>query len=971
MGYNKAQNFIVDSSLFVGESYISVPQVDLYFQAKPDANNNASGIQNPGISVVIVSTTNHIPNLSDIQNLQSCITRIEYQDVIVSNDASLVTTVVFAQPFLLLVGGEYSIILSYDGNENFVLWEDLVGHPIVKPIPAAANGAIGNTTSTETSTGAGCLYVGPAFTGSTVVPSSPQNASNGTITTPTLTPVTNSITSLPIQNSTSWSIEPSNACWKFAAYYSSYNSNGQVITVNTTINTTINSVTTNNVTSYEGTTITGSFCETLIPSLKMEYISWDPKVSFGYSMLIGDRFWQDHPFWCNPSLPYPVGAVNGWVWDWGVPSFFPGPYSPIYTLGCVLNSTVLTCGLAAYGLIPDFTQLFFGGPDEEFITLHSLNHDGPGLDRLFCGQIVSFNSTVIVVDKPLTFSNIACFFYKSPVATLYFSGLDNFDVGNNNLLYLRDSNANNSHRFKDYCIDHYHSNVISAGIGYSNSDHIEITGFEYYPCAIQGNFKAYANLITDSSGRVVSIHWTNTGCGFLTPGQCITNFVTYLGGVSPGVGCNLNLFIDSIYRNERRNGITLDPCRYHSCKLIHLPVDILRPELFVTQPSSAAYTATHQLAYYRIPSIRSRDGWEYYCYDDPFPFAIQHDIECVPPYRYQPIMPCRSKEFIVVTPTCQPAINVTITTTQYFANCSNAGLISVNSVCTAANTNVAVDPSQTYTIFYRYLINDDYTGENTNYGNATSKQIESMVTFANNQFAEDLKVWIDCYRPVGTDFKIYAKIYNTADSDTFDEKDWTLLLDNPTNIGLNSPGITFQASNGALVELGYGFYQTPNSEPTSNTTTYLAGSANVTNSGYSNLVGSGTTWQTNATANITTGDLIKFYQPLFSNVFQISVVTNVVNNTLITISDPVVNNNFLGTPLHVDVLQYPHQAFNNQLNDNIVRYYNTSMVPFDTFNVMQLKMVFLSTIGNTAANTQEYVPGVPYISDIRSVAVSA
>ncbi len=153
--------------------------------------------------------------------------------------------------------------------------------------------------------------------------------------------------------------------------------------------------------------------------------------------------------------------------------------------------------------------------------------------------------------------------------------------------------------------------------------------------------------------------------------------------------------------------------------------------------------------------------------------------------------------------------------------------------------------------------------------------------------------------------------------------------------------------------------------------TYLAGTANVTTNGYSNLVGTNTSWQTNATANIVVGNLVKFYQPLFPNTFQISVVTAVVNNTLITISDPVINNNFLGTPMHVDVIRYPHQAFLNQLNDNIIRYYNTTMVPFDTFNVMQLKMVFLSVTGNTIANTQEYIPGIPYINNIRSVATSA
>jgi len=323
-------------------------------------------------------------------------------------------------------------------------------------------------------------------------------------------------------------------------------------------------------------------------------------------------------------------------------------------------------------------------------------------------------------------------------------------------------------------------------------------------------------------------------------------------------------------------------------------------------------------------------------------------------------MPSRSKEFVIYTGTCGAAINSpTSNTTTYYYTASNSSVVSVNATTISDNTAMPLYPNETGITFYRYLMNNDYTLENTRYGNCISKQIEQKVTFANNQFAEDLKLWLTAYRPVGTDFKVFAKFYNTNDSDPFDDKEWTLLLDQPSNIGLYSD----QSSQNNVIELGYGLYNSPNTAFT------LAGAANATLNS-SNLVGFGTTWQSNATANVTAGKLIKFYQPLFPNTFQIAVVNSVVNDTFIILNDPVVNNGIIGTALNVDVLAYPFQAFNNQMNDNIIRYYNSNMVPFDTYNVVQYKFCFLSVTGNTAANTMEYLPQVPYVDDIRAVNVS-
>ena len=60
-------------------------------------------------------------------------------------------------------------------------------------------------------------------------------------------------------------------------------------------------------------------------------------------------------------------------------------------------------------------------------------------------------------------------------------------------------------------------------------------------------------------------------------------------------------------------------------------------------------------------------------------------------------------------------------------------------------------------------------------GAATSKYISNKVTFANNRFAEDVRVYMSAYRPVGTDVKVYVKVHNSSDPEAFDDKVWTPL----------------------------------------------------------------------------------------------------------------------------------------------------------------------------------------------------
>jgi hypothetical protein len=75
--------------------------------------------------------------------------------------------------------------------------------------------------------------------------------------------------------------------------------------------------------------------------------------------------------------------------------------------------------------------------------------------------------------------------------------------------------------------------------------------------------------------------------------------------------------------------------------------------------------------------------------------------------------------------------------------------------------------------FIKNEINNDYTNEDTRYGNALNKYISKNVALT--QEAEDLLVYLTGYRPNGTDIKVYGKFLNQNDIESFDSKPWSEL----------------------------------------------------------------------------------------------------------------------------------------------------------------------------------------------------
>jgi hypothetical protein len=99
--------------------------------------------------------------------------------------------------------------------------------------------------------------------------------------------------------------------------------------------------------------------------------------------------------------------------------------------------------------------------------------------------------------------------------------------------------------------------------------------------------------------------------------------------------------------------------------------------------------------------------------------------------------------------------------------------IRVNMRTTSNVVSPVLDLDRTQTIIIDSVINSNTVGEtNPTGGNLFNKYISKTVTLADGQDAEDIRVTLTAYRPPSTDVKVWVKILNGEDGDTFAQKNW-------------------------------------------------------------------------------------------------------------------------------------------------------------------------------------------------------
>jgi hypothetical protein len=236
----------------------------------------------------------------------------------------------------------------------------------------------------------------------------------------------------------------------------------------------------------------------------------------------------------------------------------------------------------------------------------------------------------------------------------------------------------------------------------------------------------------------------------------------------------------------------------------------------------------------------------------------------------------------------------------------------------------------------------DYDTETGKNGLGKSKYISKKVDFAADRNAEDIVVYLQGYRPVGSEIKVYAKIHNSADRETFDDKAWTPLeLKNNTD--------KFSSDDPKDIwEYTYGFPQYPDIQ--------YGLSGAFTTGASSNTI----TTSVSQASILTTGDLIRLYDPLFPDNHEVFPVSS-ANSTAIVLFKPIDNVNLVSKEVSVDKLKYRNIAWNNIANDNKVRYVGTSYTEYDTYKSFQIKIVLLSN--------STYV--IPKVEQIQVIGASA
>ena len=99
--------------------------------------------------------------------------------------------------------------------------------------------------------------------------------------------------------------------------------------------------------------------------------------------------------------------------------------------------------------------------------------------------------------------------------------------------------------------------------------------------------------------------------------------------------------------------------------------------------------------------------------------------------------------------------------------------IRVNMRTTSNVVSPVLDLERTHNVYIDTIINANVVGETAaTGGNLFNKYISKTVTLADGQDAEDLLVSLTAYRPPSTDVRIWAKILNAEDNETFAQKNW-------------------------------------------------------------------------------------------------------------------------------------------------------------------------------------------------------
>lgn len=241
------------------------------------------------------------------------------------------------------------------------------------------------------------------------------------------------------------------------------------------------------------------------------------------------------------------------------------------------------------------------------------------------------------------------------------------------------------------------------------------------------------------------------------------------------------------------------------------------------------------------------------------------------------------------------------------------------------------------------IISDYASGEEGNNGTSLSKSVTKIVTLADGMDAEDITVYLTAFKPADTNIQVFVKVLNSADPESFDSKPWSKLVQ-VTDYTLLSDSSNLQDYK----EYEYTFPTDP--------ITYdnLTDIVTTNNSTVITSTKGDSVWQSVYSNN----QLITLYSDANKTSYGVYQISAVDSNTQITLSTPVSLSNTSSAV--IGTMPFPYSAFKNSMNSKIVRYYNSSGVPYDSYKKYAIKIVMTAKQNNL----------VPKIQDMRAIALS-
>lgn len=250
-----------------------------------------------------------------------------------------------------------------------------------------------------------------------------------------------------------------------------------------------------------------------------------------------------------------------------------------------------------------------------------------------------------------------------------------------------------------------------------------------------------------------------------------------------------------------------------------------------------------------------------------------------------------------------------------------------------------IDLQASSILFYKNLINNSANNENTRSGDATVKYISKNVVLGDGQDAEDFRAYITAYKPPGTNIKVYVKILNSFDNESFTSKKWVELEQKTSKTVVSDLSNTED-----FKEFEFKFYDKIQSEK-------ISGVGNID-------IGSGTLNGVETTFDdLEAGKIIVLTNPQDSRDFEVFKISSVTSNTEISVT-PNASKTFTGATL--GKVSCGCQAFRNPQNDNIIRYFGNTGGVYDSYKVFAVKIVLLSENDYT----------IPRVKDLRCLAMT-